>query len=355
MRSQENVLRLQAEIERLEGQLADRRELYNDQVYRHNTTIAQVPAVVLAALLGWEPRPFFDAGASAERAPDVSLDAHGEGPVRWTGRRSGHTAGNGEGGHGRPERPGAPGGRCGPPDAIRHAFAATGPAGAPALVLLHGTRRTRAMWRHQLAGLADAFRVVAVDLPGHGALADVPFRLADASALVGRVIDDAGGGRAIVVGQSLGGYVGLDLAVAPARPGRRARPRQRHRGAARHRPAGARDRRHLPPGCGHASASGRGARADDHGQPPDARDPESLARRLRREPGATNGWLFKGGTRAMVAALRETFIPRLAAYPGPTLLINGEDDLLFRRSEQAFLAAARQRPPRGDPGLRRTS
>ena len=42
----------------------------------------------------------------------------------------------------------------------------------------------------------------------------------------------------------------------------------------------------------------------------------------------------------MVAALRETFIPRLAAYPGPTLLINGEDDRLFRRSEQAFLAAA---------------
>ncbi len=44
VRSQENVLRLQGEIERLEGQLADRRELYNDQVYRYNTTIAQVPA-----------------------------------------------------------------------------------------------------------------------------------------------------------------------------------------------------------------------------------------------------------------------------------------------------------------------
>ena len=82
VRSQENVLRLQGEIERLEGQLADRRELYNDQVYRHNTTIAQVPAVAFAGLLGWEARPFFDAGASAEGAPDVSLDAHGVGPVR---------------------------------------------------------------------------------------------------------------------------------------------------------------------------------------------------------------------------------------------------------------------------------
>ncbi len=82
VRSQENVLRLQAEIERLEGQLADRRELYNDQVFRHNTTIAQAPAIVLASLLGWKPRPFFDAGEAAERVPDVALDARGEGSVR---------------------------------------------------------------------------------------------------------------------------------------------------------------------------------------------------------------------------------------------------------------------------------
>jgi len=82
IRSQENVLRLQGEIERLEGLLADRRELYNDQVFRHNATIAQVPAVVLASLFGWKPRPFFDAGEDAERAPDVSLDARGAGSVR---------------------------------------------------------------------------------------------------------------------------------------------------------------------------------------------------------------------------------------------------------------------------------
>jgi LemA protein len=75
VRSQENVLRLQGEIERLEGLIADRRELYNDQVFRYNTTIAQVPAVALAALLGWGPRPFFDAGDEAEARPVVSLGA----------------------------------------------------------------------------------------------------------------------------------------------------------------------------------------------------------------------------------------------------------------------------------------
>ncbi len=73
IRSQENVLRLQAEIERLEQQIADRRELYNDQVYRYNATIAQVPAVVLAGLLGWLPRPFFDAEPEADVPPPVDL------------------------------------------------------------------------------------------------------------------------------------------------------------------------------------------------------------------------------------------------------------------------------------------
>ncbi len=73
IRSQENVLRLQAEIERLEQQIADRRELYNDQVYRYNTTIGQVPAVILAGFLGWLPRSFFDAEPAADERPSVEL------------------------------------------------------------------------------------------------------------------------------------------------------------------------------------------------------------------------------------------------------------------------------------------
>jgi LemA protein len=73
LRSQENVLRLQGEIERLEQQIADRRELYNDQVYRYNATIAQVPGVFLAGLLGWKSRPFFDAGPAVDASLPVEL------------------------------------------------------------------------------------------------------------------------------------------------------------------------------------------------------------------------------------------------------------------------------------------
>jgi LemA protein len=73
LRSAANVMDLQAEIERLEGVIADRRELYNDQVYRYNTRIAQLPAVVLAGVLGWRPRDFFAADAEEAVRPDVSL------------------------------------------------------------------------------------------------------------------------------------------------------------------------------------------------------------------------------------------------------------------------------------------
>jgi LemA protein len=73
LRSQENVLDLQNEIERLEGLIADRRELYNDQVYRYDTRIAQVPTAWLAALFGWQPREFFDAEAAVDERPDTDL------------------------------------------------------------------------------------------------------------------------------------------------------------------------------------------------------------------------------------------------------------------------------------------
>ena len=73
IRSAGNVLDLQNEIERLEGSIADRRELYNDQVYRYNTRIAQVPGLYLAALFGWQPRPFFAAASVETARPDATL------------------------------------------------------------------------------------------------------------------------------------------------------------------------------------------------------------------------------------------------------------------------------------------
>ena len=73
VRSAQNVLRLQGEIERLEEQTADRRELYNDQVFRYNTAIATLPMLLLAPIFGWKPREFFAAGPDAAEPPPVVI------------------------------------------------------------------------------------------------------------------------------------------------------------------------------------------------------------------------------------------------------------------------------------------
>jgi len=73
VKSAGNVASLQAEIARLENLIADRRELYNDQVYRYNTRIAQVPANVMAGLLGWRAEPFFAADGDERARPSAAL------------------------------------------------------------------------------------------------------------------------------------------------------------------------------------------------------------------------------------------------------------------------------------------
>jgi LemA protein len=73
LKSHDNVADLQDEIERLEAMIADRRELYNDQVYRYNTRIGQVPVVFLAAIFGWRSRDFFAVQPGDTATPDTSL------------------------------------------------------------------------------------------------------------------------------------------------------------------------------------------------------------------------------------------------------------------------------------------
>jgi LemA protein len=73
LKSQANVADLQAEIQRLEEMLADRRELYNDQVYRYNTRIGQVPGVLLAPFFDWKPREFFAVEPQEAQRPDADL------------------------------------------------------------------------------------------------------------------------------------------------------------------------------------------------------------------------------------------------------------------------------------------
>jgi pimeloyl-ACP methyl ester carboxylesterase len=210
-------------------------------------------------------------------------------------------------------------------------LAAAGPPDAPAIVFLHGTRMTKAAWTAQFEGLRDEFRVIALDLPGHGARADEDFTLDGAAATVASTIrEQAAGGRAVVVGLSLGGYVamvlgaqapdcvrGLVLAGSTAEPvGLRSLP---------YRALAVALDRFDGPALERLNAWFFRTRYR-----------ASIA-----EPIVAGGFWSTGGARALGALFGQRFAPRLAAYPGPSLILNGEWDLLFRLSADRFAAAAR--------------
>ena len=86
-------------------------------------------------------------------------------------------------------------------------------------MLIHGLGLDHRMWERQTPALVAAgHRVIACDLPGHGA-ADRPTRAGStyttaelAASLVG-VLDEAGVDRGVLVGFSLGGGVALQVAL----------------------------------------------------------------------------------------------------------------------------------------------
>jgi pimeloyl-ACP methyl ester carboxylesterase len=58
------------------------------------------------------------------------------------------------------------------------------------------------------------------------------------------------------------------------------------------------------------------------------------------DPILAAGFSFAGGATALRALVGERFRPRLAAYPGPSLLLNGELDPVFRPAEASFARVA---------------
>jgi len=94
-----------------------------------------------------------------------------------------------------------------------------GPTDSPETMLfVHGLGGSQSSWATVLAEFAGAYRVAAVDLPGHGA-SDKPdpnsfdYSLAQLAAAVGEVIEKLELAPSVVVGHSLGGAAALQLAL----------------------------------------------------------------------------------------------------------------------------------------------
>lgn len=83
----------------------------------------------------------------------------------------------------------------------------------PAILFLHGIRLAGKIWEEHALALSDEFYVVTPDLPGHGALADLPFEIPVIDAYLAHIADTVTSGPPIVVGYSLGGYIAMRYAT----------------------------------------------------------------------------------------------------------------------------------------------
>jgi pimeloyl-ACP methyl ester carboxylesterase len=202
-----------------------------------------------------------------------------------------------------------------------------GPRDAPSIVFLHSTRLTRAAWLPQLTDLADEFRTIALDLPGHGDRSSETFTLDGAAATVGDFIRSEAGGSAVVVGLSLGGYVAMALAASQPEV-----VRGLIIAGASAEPVGVR----ALPYRALALAFSRLMTSR----------PQRLSTLFFRtrygpeiaEPIVAGGFWPRGGAEALHALVGERFAQRLHDYAGPVLILNGQFDVLFRASARAFTA-----------------
>lgn len=98
-------------------------------------------------------------------------------------------------------------------EVLVHEFDATAGAEAPTALVIHGWRSRSDHMRHIIEGLLGrGFRVLAVDLPGHGGSAGRRLNMALAVAAVAAVADHFGSPQ-VLVGHSFGGAVAVNAAV----------------------------------------------------------------------------------------------------------------------------------------------
>ena len=96
-------------------------------------------------------------------------------------------------------------------------FYETRGTGATTLLMIHGWACDHTFFEAQLAALSKTYRVIAIDLPGHGRSPPLPddAELADMAAPIESLLDGKTNAAAVapvhIIGHSLGGRVALRL------------------------------------------------------------------------------------------------------------------------------------------------
>lgn len=73
LKANQSFLDLQAQLEGTENRIAVERKKYNDLAKDYNAYIRKFPTVMIAGMMGFEKRLYFEADAGAEKAPEVQF------------------------------------------------------------------------------------------------------------------------------------------------------------------------------------------------------------------------------------------------------------------------------------------
>jgi LemA protein len=74
LKANENFLKLQDELTSTENQILTARTRYNEAIKPFNNHVKTFPNNILAGFFNFDDKPYFDAEAGAENAPDVKFD-----------------------------------------------------------------------------------------------------------------------------------------------------------------------------------------------------------------------------------------------------------------------------------------
>lgn len=74
LRSNENVTRLMDELAGTENRISTERGRYNETVQAFNNKVKRFPTSIMANMLGFDEKPYFEADEAAKENPEVNFD-----------------------------------------------------------------------------------------------------------------------------------------------------------------------------------------------------------------------------------------------------------------------------------------
>jgi len=78
LKSSQNFIALQAQLEGTENRISTERERFNVTVQDYNTRAQRFPGVIWARTFGFQPKPYFTAAPEAQAVPKVQFDFSGK-------------------------------------------------------------------------------------------------------------------------------------------------------------------------------------------------------------------------------------------------------------------------------------